>query len=321
MQFRTTQTESHQSASPFRSGEDKRPLQQVTPDITYLRTLIVNAYFVGDADEWVLVDTGLAYTAGRVLHAARERFSGAFPKAIILTHAHFDHVGAAAELAEHWGVPIYVHPLEMPYVTGSPYPPPDPTVGGGLMALAAPLYPRQGVHLEKRVRPLPDDGSVPFMPGWKAVHTPGHSAGHISLFRERDRVLIAGDAFVTTKQESAWAVLEQRKELHPPPAYFTPDWQRAKDSVRRLAALKPSLALTGHGLPAHGEALSQSLETLAQNFDQAIPKRGRYVKQAAVMDERGVVEVPPPRVTPYVLLGLGLAAFIAGGVVLTKSKR
>ena len=41
------------------------------------------------------------------------------------------------------------------------------------------------------------------MPGWRWVHTPGHTAGHVSLFRDADRTLIAGDAFVTTKQESA----------------------------------------------------------------------------------------------------------------------
>ena len=315
-----TSHEARQSTSPFRSGEDKRPLQQVTPDITYLRTLIVNVYFVGDADEWVLVDTGLPYTAERILRAARERFGGAFPKAIILTHAHFDHVGAAGALAEHWGVPIYVHPLELPYLTGADYPPPDPTVGGGLMALSSPLFPHSGVHLENRVRPLPDDGSVPFMPEWRMIHTPGHTAGHISLFRERDGVLIAGDAFVATKQESLRAVLQQRKEVHAPPAYFTPDWQRAKDSVRRLAALEPSIALTGHGLPLRGEELSRGLGTLSQNFDAAIPERGRYVGHAAVMDERGVTDLPPPRVAPYLLAGFGLAAVVTG-VALLRRKR
>ena len=267
-----TRQEARQNTSPFRSGEDKRPLQQVAPDITYLRTLIVNVYFVGSADAWVLVDTGLPYTAERVLRAAEERFGGAFPKAIILTHAHFDHVGAAGALAEHWGVPIYAHPLEMPYLTGSDYPPPDPTVGGGLMALSSPLFPHSGVHLESRVRPLSDDGSVPFMPEWRMIHTPGHTAGHVSLFRERDGVLIAGDAFVATKQESLRAVLQQRKEVHAPPAYFTPDWQRAKDAVRRLAALGPTIALTGHGLPLRGEELSRGLEALARNFDDRHPQ-------------------------------------------------
>ena len=57
--------------SLHRQGEDKRPLQHVTSDVTYLRTLIVNVYFVGTADSWVLVDTGLPSTAKRILDAAR----------------------------------------------------------------------------------------------------------------------------------------------------------------------------------------------------------------------------------------------------------
>ena len=153
------------------------------------------------------------------------------------------------------------------------------------------------------------------------IHTPGHTAGHVSLFRERDRVLIAGDAFVATKQESLRAVLQQRKEVHAPPAYFTPDWQRAKDAVRRPAALQPSIALPGHGLPLRGAELTQGLETLAQNFDAAMPKRGRYVGHAAVMDERGVTELPPPRVAPYLLAGLGLAAAVGLGVALLRNRR
>ena len=68
-------------------GADRRPLQQITSDITYLRTLIVNVYFVGTSEGWVLVDTGLPSTAKRILDAARGRFNGAPPKAIILTHA------------------------------------------------------------------------------------------------------------------------------------------------------------------------------------------------------------------------------------------
>ena len=72
------------------------------------------------------------------------------------------------------------------------------------------------------------------LPGWRVIETPGHSPGHVSLFRESDGVLIAGDAFVTTKQESLLAVMTQRQELRGPPMYFTCDWDAARESVQKL---------------------------------------------------------------------------------------
>jgi hypothetical protein len=73
------------------------------------------------------------------------------------------------------------------------------------------------------------------------------TAGHISLFRESDRLLIAGDAVSTTKQESFMAIASQRAELHGPPAYMTTDWDRARESVEQLAALRPATIAAGHG--------------------------------------------------------------------------
>jgi glyoxylase-like metal-dependent hydrolase (beta-lactamase superfamily II) len=86
----------------------------------------------------MLVDAGLRASAPRIRAWAHERCGP--PLAIVLTHAHFDHVGALAALLEEWDVPVYVHRDELPYVTGArEYPPPDPSVDGGLMARAAML--------------------------------------------------------------------------------------------------------------------------------------------------------------------------------------
>src|ERR1700710_183150 len=78
----------------------------------------------------------------------------ALPSAIVLTHGHFDHVGPLETLAKEWDVPIYAHKLEHPYLNGTKsYPPPDPTVGGGLMSLLSPLYPRKPGDVSERLRP------------------------------------------------------------------------------------------------------------------------------------------------------------------------
>ena len=208
---------------------------------------------------------------------------GARPVFILLTHGHFDHTGPVEALAAEWKVPVYVHRLELPYVTGrSLYPPPGPTVGGGLMALLCKLYPRGPVDVSSHVRLLPEDGSVPGFTDWRWFHTPGHTVGQVSFFRERDRVLIAGDAIATTSQESFLAIAPHRPEFHGPPAYFTTDWDAARDSVERLAALRPQTVAPGHGRPLSGPDVARALTALARNFDRvARPDHGRYVHRPA----------------------------------------
>lgn len=250
--------------------------EQLPSDLDYQRTLIVNVVFVGapGSDEWVLVDTGVATFGDTIMAAAEARFGKSKPRAIILTHGHFDHVGSLPYLLKHWEVPVYAHPLELPYLTGKEdYPEADPSVGGGLMATVSPLYPHKSIDIRPWIKELPGDGRIPALADWRWLHTPGHTKGHISLFRESDRSLIAGDAFITVKQESAFAVLTQEKEIHGPPAYFTFDWEHAWSSVRTLAALEPEAAITGHGLPLAGEELRSGLNRLAEQFDRmAIPR-------------------------------------------------
>jgi len=252
----------------------------VTTDVVRLRHLFVNVYFIGTAANWILVDAGLSGATDAIVAAAEEHFGkGAQPSAIILTHGHFDHVGAFPQLFEHWDVPVWVHPLELPHVTGQEdYLPPDPTVGKGAMALLSFAYSNKATDLGSHVRALALDHVVPGLPDWRWIHTPGHTKGHISLYREDDGVLIAGDAFVTVQQESLYKVMTQNQEVHGPPAYFTPDWNAAEESVRILHALNPALAATGHGTPMSGEALTEQLSALVAQFDDiAVPDRGRYV--------------------------------------------
>lgn len=98
------------------------------------------------------------------------------------------------------------------------------------------------------------------------------------LFRDKDRSLIAGDAFVTVKQDSVYKVFTQEQEINGPPRYLTPDWTAARESVKKLAGLKPEIAVTGHGLPMMGNELRESLDKLAERFDEiAVPDYGKYV--------------------------------------------
>ena len=264
---------------------------EIAPDIAYQRLLMVNVVFVGRPGagdrSWVLVDAGVLGTKSLIKSAANARFGiGARPAAIIMTHGHFDHVGALEELAQEWDVPVYAHAIEHPYLVGkAAYPPGDPSVGGGMMASLSSLYPTKPVNVSDRLRALPADGSVPQMPGWRWIHTPGHSPGHVSFWRERDRVLIAGDAFVTTAPESAYATALQSAEMHGPPRYFTIDWPASGRSVQSLADLKPNLAVTGHGRAMKGSTMTEALVALARDFNAvAVPEQGHYVRQPATVE-------------------------------------
>jgi glyoxylase-like metal-dependent hydrolase (beta-lactamase superfamily II) len=277
-------------------------LHEIAPDLAYQRLAIVNAIYAGlpgaGDRRWILIDAGIPGSAGAIRRTAGERFgSDARPAAIVLTHGHFDHVGALKELAEEWDTPIIAHRLEHPYLNGrSAYPPPDPSVGGGIMAAVSGLYPSGPIDVSPWLQILPDDGTMPYMPGWSWLPTPGHTPGHISLWREGDKTLVVGDAFITTRQESAYAVLTQKPELHGPPMYFTPDWQAARGSVVQLAALQPELVVTGHGVAMHGPAMREALSKLARDFNQvAIPEQGRYVDRPAHADQSGVTYVPPKK--------------------------
>jgi glyoxylase-like metal-dependent hydrolase (beta-lactamase superfamily II) len=110
--------------------------EPVANGVRHLKILFVNAYFVDTPENgensWVLIDTGIPLSGGRIRAFAKKLYSAnAKPTAIILTHGDFDHAGAVHDLAESWNVPVYSRRLEMPYLTGkSDYPPQDPTVGG-----------------------------------------------------------------------------------------------------------------------------------------------------------------------------------------------
>jgi glyoxylase-like metal-dependent hydrolase (beta-lactamase superfamily II) len=259
------------------------PLDDVADGVRGLRLGFVNVFGVEHANgSWTLVDAGIPYSAGYIRRWAEETF-GRAPEAIVLTHGHFDHVSAAPELAEGWNVPVYAHAAEAPYLTGRrEYPPPKTGAGGGLMSLLAPIYPRGPVDLRRHLRLFADREYVMHsaaMPEWQIIHTPGHTAGHVSLFRPADQTLLVGDAFCTTKPESFFdAALAQPPELHGPPAYFTADCEMAVHSIRRLAMLNPRILAPGHGRALAGAEVAEKLSRLSDEFiAEELKGRRRHV--------------------------------------------
>ncbi len=104
------------------------------------------------------------------------------------------------------------------------------------------IFPHTSIDITAYAETLPEDGSVPGMPEWKWIHTPGHTEGHIALFREKDRVLIAADAFSTTKQESLLSVIMYSEQISGP----------STSTVIGAAILNSIVAATAQNLVKNG---------------------------------------------------------------------
>jgi glyoxylase-like metal-dependent hydrolase (beta-lactamase superfamily II) len=152
---------------------------------------IVNAYVLETDTGRVLVDTGLPNTQ-EALTAALERIGGPAPDLLILTHAHMDHVGGLPALGD---IRVAAHTDEADLLANG-------ETSRGLVPLEhCPPELREQIKHKPTVDPvtvdvrLNDGDTVPGFPSLTVIHTPGHSAGHISLLWDHaGGVLIAGDA-------------------------------------------------------------------------------------------------------------------------------
>jgi glyoxylase-like metal-dependent hydrolase (beta-lactamase superfamily II) len=298
-------------------------ITRIAPDVGWLPISFANVYFIGrPGGKWIVVDGGLPGRAKTIVEAAEARFgAGSRPEAIVLTHGHADHVGSALALAKTWDVAIYAHRLELPFLTGkSHYPPADPTVGGAIAFLSR-FFPSYSNDLGDHVHQLQLE-KVPGATGWTWIATPGHSPGHVSLFRPSDRVLLAGDAFATMNMDSWSGLLTGRQTLARAASPFTIDWQAARSSVQALASLHPNVVGCGHGIPMCDVELPERMEVFAERFRP--PRHGRYVRQPARTDENGIVDLPPAPFDPVPLAtaaSLVLAGIAIGAGYLDDQRR
>ena len=299
---------------------------EIAPHVHVIPIAFVNAYAIHTPDDnWVLVDTGVKLGLPALKNLEKE--FGRPPLAIVLTHGHFDHSSNAFELAEQWDVKVWVHPREKPYLDGEEaYPPFDPTVGGALAFLTR-FFPTPEYDFGDRLELIPASGELSFLPGWKVIETPGHSPGHISLWDEETKTLLAGDALCTADFDKWPGVIAQKpQQLARSASPVTPDWKAAHDSTSKLAELNPMNIGAGHGIPMSGGDVAGELRDFAR--DMQTPAHGRYVGESATFAPDGSLIALPSRVKDP--LGLGLiagagalltTALVSGFVGIIKSRR
>jgi glyoxylase-like metal-dependent hydrolase (beta-lactamase superfamily II) len=133
-----------------------------------------NTYLlVGESGRGAIVDPGAE--PERIL--AETRRMGLSPEAILLTHAHFDHVGAVAPLVEALNLPVYLHPDELIFYRSA-------AQNAGRWGLSIPPPPEP-------VQPLAEGQALDFGLGLGVLFLPGHSPGHVGFYRPGH--LLCGD--------------------------------------------------------------------------------------------------------------------------------
>jgi glyoxylase-like metal-dependent hydrolase (beta-lactamase superfamily II) len=192
-----------------------------------------NVYLAGD----VLIDAGTRWALPRI----RRQLRGRRVRLLALSHCHPDHQGSAAELCRRLGVPLACHEADAPAVEGhGPMLPDHWLMRLGLRVWAGPPWPVGRV--------LHDGDEVA---GFRVVHAPGHTPGHVVFFRAADRVALAGDLLANAH------ALAGRPWLREPPAILSADVAENRRSVRLLAGLGPALVCFGHGPPLRDPRLLQ----------------------------------------------------------------
>lgn len=186
---------------------------------------LVNMYLVGDT----LIDAGIRSDQGRLLQALK----GRQVKRHVLTHVHPDHQGASHAICEKLQLPLWASESEIGAMESGDL---SQQIPSNLVTkFQAQFWTGAGHPVAKGL--CEGDAVGDFV----AVESFGHSPGHLSFWRERDRVLIIGDAARNIN------FLTMQTELGEPPAMFTVDPVQNRQSLRKLAALNPKLILFGHG--------------------------------------------------------------------------
>jgi len=221
-------------------------MEQIAPDVHRLALTPrdgINVYLVGD----VLVDAGMKGNAKKILAAIEG--VGVELAAHVITHAHPDHVGATTAIIDATGVPVSVGALDKPQAEAGDTPV-TPKMDKPLLRNLAGFFGSYGGFTVDHTLAEGDDIGC----GFTVLDTPGHSAGHVSFWRESDGILICGDVVNTM------SLITTRPGLQPPPDLLTPDPARNRQSIRRLADLEPQVVLAGHGPPVRDAA--QAMRTL-----------------------------------------------------------
>lgn len=187
----------------------------------------INCYVVDD----VLIDAGIRSSAPKILGMIKNLKLTKH----VLTHAHADHQGSSSVICEKLNIPLFTSVFEKENAESGQVTEEYPDKDHFIARFQQKYWAGKGHKVSATIKEGDRVGS------FIAIETPGHSAGHLSFFRENDGVLIAGDALVNMN------LLSTMVGLRLPPALFTTNKEQNIGSVKKIAALKPRIICFGHG--------------------------------------------------------------------------
>ena len=200
-------------------------------------TSIMNISLIVDAEKGAtLVDAGLPGQETLIEAAIAEAgLNLGDLKFLLLTHQDLDHVGSLNALKQISGATVQSSDVEAPYIQGDKpsYKMPPPEVLDRMPEFKAMIEAKKPTQVDQL---LVDDQRLDIAGGVRIVATPGHTPGHISLYLERTKTLITGDALTSNAGT-----------LHGPMEQATPDMEAARASVRKLAELDVETIVCYHG--------------------------------------------------------------------------
>jgi len=222
---------------------------KIAPGIHRIGQGLVNSYLLEESGEVTIIDAGApGYWNDLPAELGAMGRSMADIRALVLTHAHIDHVGFAERLRSERRVPVSVHELDAKMARGEVKPQNQKMLGVGLAALRFIRFALANGML--RATPIAEvatfgDGATLDVPGApRVIHVPGHSEGSAALHVPAQGALFVGDAFATLNVLSG--------KTGPQLAPFGSDLPRARESLGRLERLDAALVLPGHGQPWTG---------------------------------------------------------------------
>lgn len=205
-------------------------MKEVAPNVYQIAVFprsAINCYLIDD----ILIDAGIRSSASKILKALKNKKVTNH----VLTHAHADHQGSTRSICMELKIPLWTSELERENAESGDVIYEYPNSKHFVARFQQRFWAGKGHEVAQVLKEGDNVG------GFTVIETPGHSKGHISFFREKDRVMIVGDTLVNMN------LLTTAVGLNEPPNLFTTDKEVNRRSIKKLFDLKPNILCFGHG--------------------------------------------------------------------------